>query len=226
MSAPIFMKNIHILIFCAALLLILSALITGAARAKAIEEHIYLVPAGEVDDKVIEALKETLPDHLPMTSNVEVGRRQKIPQTAYDPSRNQYDAKAVLDDIFGRITIVAANERALIVTDVDLYQPESNFVFGLADDKKGAAIISATRLKNEFYGAKPDEKIFLERVLKEALREIGHSLGLARCPDPKCVMRFSVSLQDTDRSKDKFCHDCGKKLRNIYDRPFYRPPAQ
>jgi Peptidase family M54 len=71
---------------------------------------------------------------------------------------------------------------------------ELNFVFGIAQSRGRAAVISLCRL-----GLGADPPLRRERVLKEAVHELGHTLGLNHCPDAKCVMHFSNSLADTDR---------------------------
>jgi archaemetzincin len=132
-----------------------------------------------------------------------------MPQAAYDPSRKQYDAQAVVDEISNHIIVALTNERALIVTDADLYTPELNFVFGLADPKKGVCIISLARLKTD-----STQALFNERALKEAAHELGHSWNVPHCPDRRCVMFFSNSLADTDRKQDHFCYKCRIGLDN------------
>jgi archaemetzincin len=41
------------------------------------------------------------------------------------------------------------------------------------------AAIYLPRLRQGFYGLKKNEKLFLQRVVKEAVHEIGHAFGLA-----------------------------------------------
>ncbi|WP_081825254.1 matrixin family metalloprotease [Persephonella sp. IF05-L8] len=55
--------------------------------------------------------------------------------------------------------------------------------------------------------------IFIGRITKEAVHEIGHTLGLGHCPDPECVMHFSNSIVDTDRKSYFFCSVCYQKVK-------------
>ena len=209
-------KNILII------LLLVCVSLAHSLEAKVVDEHIYLVPAGNVDKKVLETIKERLPDSLPMTVKVEIAPQEKMLESAYDPSRQQYSAEMILNDIFQRVNPDTRVESALVIVDVDLYSKELNFVFGISDPSKGMGIISLTRLRNEFYGQKPDNKLFLERAVKEAIRELGHAWGLSHCPDQKCVMYFSNSLSDTDKKKSSFCHECHNKLHKRSGSPLVK----
>ncbi|MFQ5892664.1 MAG: hypothetical protein ACE5HW_07710, partial [Candidatus Methanofastidiosia archaeon] len=55
-------------------------------------------------------------------------------------------------------------------------------------------------------------EVFLERVLKEAIHELGHTFGLRQCKNSRCVMFFSNSLWDTDYKSKEYCEICRSYL--------------
>lgn len=136
-----------------------------------------------------------------------------ISRAFYSEERGQYHAGKVLDGL------LALRERekdiVLCITDLDLYVPELNFVFGVASSVQGCALVSTNRLRNSFYGLPDDYEIFLRRLLTEAVHETGHVAGLPHCPNPACVMYFSNSLADTDRKGFEFCPSCRKEVKKV-----------
>jgi archaemetzincin len=105
-------------------------------------------------------------------------------------------------------------EKILGIVDRDLYVPELNFVFGEASQR--VAVISLTRLRQEFYNLPQDQHLFHKRALTEAVHELGHTYGLGHCGNPRCVMFFSNSLIDTDRKGSEFCPKCKRNLTEAF----------
>jgi archaemetzincin len=163
-----------------------------------------------------------MPAFMPMDLKVMIEPPEKLTDAAYDGSSGKYNAKALLTDLTNAITIDLRHESALFVVDVDLYTPESEFVFGLSSPPKRTAIMSLIRLRNEFYGLKPNRYKFLERAVKEAIHQMGHAWGLENCPDVKCVMHHSVNISDMDKYKSRFCTACRKKLYGMYRTPLLK----
>lgn len=127
---------------------------------------------------------------------------------AYNPERKQY----LSSELLGSLRKSAEDERLVGITEVDLYVPRLNFVFGEADVLSGTAIVSLCRLRQEYYGLAPDEALFLERATKEVVHELGHTFCLGHCPNSKCVMHFSNSLADTDFKGANFCSECRPRI--------------
>jgi archaemetzincin len=172
-------------------------------------KKILLVPFEDVDENVLEKIR----DYLSKTFGKDVisGEGSSLSPMAYNSSRKQYHSTVLLDGLIFRKS--KEYERVLGIADADLYVPQLNFVFGEADPSQGIAIISITRLRQEFYGRSKDEALFIERAIKEAVHELGHTYGLGHCPDVKCVMHFSNSLRDTDIKGKDFCPKCIRRIR-------------
>ncbi len=168
-------------------------------------DRIILYFSKEVEDA---SLIRWLPEALNKVFEVDVklGGKFDIPDWAYSNRRGQYRADIILNE-FSRLH-ARHKDILLFVTDVDLFVPELNFVFGIASSIAGSCLISLTRLRNAFYALPEDHDLFMKRVLTEAVHEIGHVLGLSHCNNPRCVMYFSNSLSDTDRKGFLFCERC------------------
>jgi archaemetzincin len=65
------------------------------------------------------------------------------------------------------------------VTACDLYVPVLTFVFGEAQLDGNCAVVSVARLKEEAYGMPRREDLLRERLVKEAVHELGHTSGFA-----------------------------------------------
>ena len=117
-------------------------------------------------------------------------------------SRNQYDAACLLNQIHRY-----PGKWVVGITDVDMTVPYLNFVFGLAAKNGRGCIVSTYRLRN------PNERIFLNRLKKEVMHELGHVFGLEHCKN-QCVMQFSNSIMDVDTKPDHFCNSCRRKIAN------------
>jgi archaemetzincin len=160
---------------------------------------LYLVPVGEEDEEVMEHLARELRD---LGARTVMEERVPAPEDAYDRRRDQYLARSFL-----RLLGAFGGDRTLGVTDRDLYMSGLRFVFGQAEAPGRAAVISINRLR---WGV--DDEAFLDRCVKEATHELGHTFGLGHCTDPDCVMHFSVSLADTDQKGRSFCEVCTEEL--------------
>ncbi len=145
---------------------------------------------------------------LEVVFGVSVSHKGQIPMpsAAWDNQRGQYLAETVLEQL---VPLRKSSSEVLIaITKEDLYARGLNFVFGIASAIAGCCLVSTARLVNSFYGLPEDEGLFLERLVKESVHEIGHVLGLSHCDNPECVMYFSNSIVDTDRKGMDFCPRC------------------
>ena len=95
--------------------------------------------------------------------------------------------------------------KLLAITERDLFIPVLTFVYGHAQLGGRVAAISLARLRQEFYGLPANQPVFLERALKEALHETGHTFGLVHCADRECAMSLATNIRQIDLKRAAFC---------------------
>ena len=130
----------------------------------------------------------------------------------FDPSRNQYDAQKILSRIQLFKRQHGISEPVLLVVSQDLCMPRQDFVFGLARESVGAAVVSMARLHNRFYGREDDDGDLVGRLIREGAHEVGHLFGLEHCASKECVMYPPATLGELDRKKVAFCGPCRARL--------------
>ncbi len=131
-------------------------------------------------------------------------------ERAFDSSRRQYHSTALLSHI------LALNDRdedkIIGIVSVDLFVPILTFVFGEAQFQGPAAVVSTTRLANQFYGIESDRILLRTRLEKEIIHELGHTFGLYHCRYFDCVMRSSTYVEEIDLKRMDFCDGCKERL--------------
>jgi archaemetzincin len=169
---------------------------------------ISLMPVGRVEHTLMEPLAEGLTRRLHVACSIHPDCL--APEFAFNPLRRQYHSTEMLKKLMLR----PAGEiwKILGVTELDLYIPVLTFVFGEAQLNDGRAVVSAHRLRQEFYGLPADPDLLQERLLKEALHELGHTYGLRHCPDYTCVMSAANGVERIDLKRAEFCTACAQQI--------------
>jgi archaemetzincin len=170
--------------------------------------RIGVLAVGEIDQNAMLSVQQGLVKVYPDTTCQIIKETLPIPEKAYDKKRKQYNSSLILNEARAFAIRREDLHRILAVTNVDIFVPELNYVFGEAYTPGKAALISLHRLRPKFYGEPENTELFLERALKEAVHELGHTLGLKHCPKQFCVMHFSNSIFDTDKKQSLFCDQC------------------
>lgn len=166
--------------------------------------RIHLMPLGEVPPELLAYLRQQLPKELP--AHYEILTIQPSPLYAFNTSRGQYSSTEIL----ARLTACVAPDvwKVLGISCFDLYIPILTFVFGEAQLNGACAVVSAHRLRQEVYGFPADQQLLQQRLLKEAVHELGHTFGLMHCDEGNCVMSPSHSVEWIDLKSSHFCPSC------------------
>jgi len=170
--------------------------------------RIGILCVGKVDSHVIRRVQENLNMTFLKSACTLIPETLPVPVEAFNRTRRQYSSNNILIKVHDYAKKEKALDRVLGIMDADIFVPNLNFVFGEAECPGKAALISLCRLRPEFYGASVDMELFVERSTKEAVHELGHTVGLRHCLNPFCVMYFSNSIFETDRKQSLFCSKC------------------
>ncbi len=147
-------------------------------------------------------------DSLQGILRVPVDLREPIvlPEDTFMETRNQYNAMALIKYLNSGM---ADNSlRILGITAKDICNPILTYVFGEAYMGGRSAVMSSARLKAGLLGEPVSREHFLERVVKVAIHEIGHTFNLRHCHTDRCVMRASNTLAELDEKLNYLCDYC------------------
>ena len=173
--------------------------------------HVVIRPVNKLDNDLLNFLIRALSKEFDY-ANVTVSNTPKIDiEDFIDGMRNQIRSSELLYCVLEKMK-PTGEMKILLICDMDAYTGDLNFVFGEAYRGGRAAAIYLPRLRQEFYHLKPDELLFRDRIVKEAIHELGHSFGLYHCANKKCLMHFSNFLQDADFKKGSFCRNCKNNI--------------
>ena len=175
---------------------------------------LQLLPIGELAPGLLQQLGPRLGDEF--NARWEILGPALDPQFAFHRDRQQFHSTELLAEM--RKHTARDAWRVLGVTAVDLYIPILTFVFGEAQMGGGAAVVSYHRLRQEFYGLPPDSDLLADRLLKEAVHEIGHTLSLTHCDNYQCVMTSSHAVEYIDLKEVSLCPRCESRLADSVHR--------
>jgi archaemetzincin len=168
---------------------------------------LQLVSVGQLAPGLLKELEEPIQSQLQIQA-VPGKKALPAPTYAFNKDRSQYHCNAIMRRISPLIE--AGQSFALGVSDVDLFVPDSPFVFGEADRESRVALLSIFRLRQ---GA--DGEMLKRRMRVEAVHQAGHLVGLSYCEDPRCVMFLASTVQDCDRKGLSLCNLCRNELAKL-----------
>jgi len=178
------------------------------------EHSIVISPIGDLDESLIKQISTGTNQRFGYRTE-SISLLQDV-DFALDPVRKQYNSTLIL----GKLADLAPNHaiKVLAVSKVDLFIPILTHVYGEAQLGGKSCIISTHRLRE---GLSPitAEDTFQNRVVKEAIHELGHTFNLRHCQDHSCGMHYCRTIKDVDRKLDHFCRYCKVLLEDEIKRP-------
>jgi archaemetzincin len=171
-------------------------------------KRLQIISIGDLDGVVLEGIAVELANHFAIPC--EVLPQSIDPTFSFHGERRQYHSSKLLVELQ---KFVGPNTwRILGVAGTDLYIPILTFVFGEAQMGGPASVVSYYRLRQEFYGLPADGDLLRQRLLKEAVHELGHTLDLTHCEDYRCAMSASHSVELIDLKENAFCSNCAEQV--------------
>lgn len=134
-------------------------------------------------------------------------------EKTFDMKRLQYNSSQILLQMISDPPADAV--KILGVVNVDLFIPILTFVFGEAQLRGTGSVVTLHRLNNKFYGLPEDRELLTERLVKEAIHELGHNFGLVHCNNQECVMKSSTYVEDIDHKSVELCDRCKMELKAL-----------
>lgn len=172
---------------------------------------VELIAAGELD----RALLETLGDDLQHQIGVQwcVGDalplREEWRETESGLYRSIHLIHALMDRA-GQGDEKRVRRWRLAIADAGLCAEGVGAVYGEAAMEGCCAVVGLSPLRD---GSGADAGVLRDRLLTEALHELGHLAGLAHCRRASCVMYPSLHIADTDHKGRTFCPECRRSLK-------------
>ena len=167
------------------------------------QNSILISPVGEFSNELIQAVAAEIEQVFGFAAKT--GSVVGDLSFALDQNRQQYHSTLILEQL-------AANTpphclKTLAVAQVDLFIPILTHVYGEAQLGGTACVVSTFRLNESRSGLNIAPR-YLERIVKEAIHELGHTFNLRHCPEHTCIMHYCRNEEDVDRKSDELCRYC------------------
>jgi len=172
---------------------------------------VTLVTLGQFPRELADAVEEGIRAEL----QVEVRRidDRPLPRAAFYPPRRRYRADRLLEHLHTIVPGARESTRILGMTSVDISTTKGRVydwgVFGLGELGGMSCVVSLYRLRRNAR----DAAHLRFRIVTTAVHEVGHTLGLEHCTEPRCVMRDAEgSIRTVDTSTGRLGPECRARV--------------
>jgi len=176
----------------------------AAKRADPRPPLVVIRALGPVPSEQLRGACRVLLAEYPVRCVVRASRSETEVFEAWDQSREQLDARDVLDLLFETRSRDAVVE--LDVTALDLFEAGKPYVFGLASLPDRTAVLSSARL-----GEGAEARARLSTLVRH---EFGHALGLSHHDVAECMMRQDPTVDSLDGAPEGPCVQCGETIEH------------
>ena len=167
------------------------------------QNRILISPVGEFSNELIQAVAAEIEQVFGFAT--ETGSILKDLCFALDQNRQQYHSTLILDQLAANVPVGCI--RILAIAQVDLFIPILTHVYGEAQLGGVACIVSTFRLNEGRSGLNIAPR-YIERIVKEAIHELGHTFNLRHCPEHTCIMHYCRNEEDVDHKSGQLCRYC------------------
>lgn len=160
---------------------------------------LHIVPMGAVERGLLEAAALGATTAYELETAIDPGLAE--PKYAFNPGRNQHNASSIVRKL-GQNHRPSALDLVLAIGDVDLFDPDVDFVFGDGDGMLRAAVMGLHRVRVA------DEERLTRRVMALSVWAVGLALGLRDCEDIRCAMAAPRLPEELERRNGLLCVPC------------------
>ena len=170
---------------------------------KIVRQSLIVSPIGPIPEEILAAVCRGAGETFRLPT--EVLRLLDDIDFSFSVERRQYHSTPILDRLSQ--SLPQNGLKVLAVTEVDLFIPILTHVYGEAQLGGTAAIVSTHRLcQSSRHALIPQTGI--DRIVKEAVHELGHTFNLRHCPESGCPMHYCRSEADVDLKSVVLCRYC------------------
>lgn len=194
-------------------ILLLPALLFCVSFGREDKPLVAIQPIGKVSAAQVQAVRQGVTRLFDV--EVRVLPVQPLPKKAYYAPRSRYRADEILNWLDGRRS---PGDKIIAVTQSDISSTHRGQydwgVMGLGRLGGKSCVVSTFRLRKNS-GLSP-----LERLKRVSGHEIGHTFGLAHCPDKSCVMvDGGGKIASVDNNSGRLCRTCRANAQHFVGQP-------
>lgn len=167
------------------------------------ENEYYIQPIGSVNNEVVTHVKSSIESFYGF--KCVVLPKKDFHENLLSKSKKRYEAISILK-------YFKSDKNIIVVTnnDISIKKGKNNEygIIGIGFCPGKTCMVSTFRIKS-------NKNLFIERLKKVTIHEVGHNLGLPHCDyDPNCLMNDAKgTVKQIDKEKILICDNCKNILK-------------